>query len=688
MMDALFSGELVWRESMWLWLLIVPVLMVIIQRIAGSRQRQSYADSHLWAWVASDTNQPTLVEPTRPGVMQKMQVLIKQVFANLMQPSKFLALAWICLVIAMAGPRSLDSAFDVDTRYGVDVMIDMDLSLSMTAEDRKPNRFLFAKSIAESLVNTLEPNDRVALNVFAGQPHTVIPLTYDKNAFQRSLNLIEPGMLPTKGSWLDLALIGALNTLTQTGRKAKVLVVFTDGAPRFWKPVPLPKFVQSLAVAKSQRQSDTGVKVIYVGVGQPRSSVIPDASDSSGKLHANGLLVQTRLEEAQLIKLAQQTEGLYLRAEPGEGFMQTLLAEIEQTASAYQHTSSRQVWIDYAYPFVVVGVFALLLAFYGWQVLLGMSQSGSNIKQSILKKIKRVDSSTTRSSVGIWLAIPLVVMSMTTLWPVPGVAASQKTSLKQAYQAFDDQSFELAQSLYDVVPNYAGWFGAGASAYRLGDLETAVLYFRQAAWQAPSDLERAKALLNLGNSYAKANLLPQAIESFEQALLYKSPYNKALHNLKYVQQRYQLELQGLLQSKEAKKKEGKGGKGDNSEGAFYGGQKPNSSDSDQSGFGADGDALKGERNGNKVNLPDADQPTDYRLNPSIAKLRLNSQQDGTEANKVWQVQRNQQRAEKFEHELQQLKDDQKNLLKRLFEREEGFQAEQEKAHAIPGVQPW
>ncbi|GAB6068921.1 VWA domain-containing protein [Thiomicrorhabdus hydrogeniphila] len=686
MISAFLQGDLLWREPLWLWALLLPIIFWVVKRSLRNQQKQHYADAALWPWVATVANNTSNNEQinrknqfTRPG--KSLQAKWQDFFIRLIKfitAGRLFILAWLCLVIALAGPRSLDNQFETHNRHGVDVMIDFDLSQSMTSTDVKPNRFLYAKSLAQSLVLNLENNDRIGLSVFAGQPHTVLPFTYDKPIFNHFLNLIEPGLLPTKGSWLQLGLIGALNNITQTGRGAKVLVVFTNGAPPFWKPVALPKIVQSLKVTQSQKQSQTGVKVIFVGVGNTRPSPIPDNKHESGHLHVNGLLVQSRLEESQLLKLAQQTEGVYLRASSDQAFMSKLVKEITDQASNYQDKSLKQVWISYEQPFLIVGLIALLLAFYLWQVLLGL-KPGS---------VKRSNS----ANFVLIMMLPIMsamILSAMTLWSQPAMADeslhSGSSSLHQAYRDFEAQSYDSAQALYDKSATYQGWFGAGASAYKAKDLDSAVLYFRQAAWQAPNNKERAKSLYNLGNSYYLANLLPQAIESYEQALLYQPTYPKAQHNLGLAKQRYVLEKQAK-KVKPTEKKKNTGGQGKNADGAFYGGQKPKS-DSKDPGFGSDGDSPEGNGSGKMFTLPEADKLTNYKLNPSIAKLRLNSVQKSGQ-NKVLQAQVNQQRAEKFEHQLQSLQDDQKQVLKRVFEREEGFEAAQKEAHAIPGIQPW
>jgi len=670
MIEALLNGTLEWQNSLWLWGLLVPFIFSAVKLMRKKQQKQGYADAHLWPWIVAD--QSNVMESIHVGRLVNSVKKLGRLFSA----GKLVAIAWIALMVAMAGPRSLDQSFTMETRSGVDLLVDIDISASMKAEDIQPSRFIFARNLAETIAGQLKPQDRIGLGVFAGQAHSVIPLTHDKAVFNQALANIYPGLLPTKGSWLELALVHDLNLLEQTAKAAKVLVVLTDGTPPFWKAMDLPEVTQGLPAARSQAFKDTGVKVIYVGVGLNRSSPIPDANDKTGKLHVNGLVVQSRLEESQLQRLAQQTDGVYMKADASPGFMQKLMTEIDSAAIQQQNRTELLLWHDYSMPFIWLAFIALILAFYGRSLIYaslqkqqqwsGMGMSGKNI----------------------WFAIlfsQLALFGAGSIWPEPVSAAmTHSEQLQQAHDAFAAKDYERAQALYDAVSNYDGYFGAGASAYRLGELESAVLYFREAAWQAKTPQQRAKALLNLGNSFYQSNLLPQAIEAFGQALLYQSPYAKAEHNLTLAKERLELEIKGKLKQNQADE-DGKGGKGKDAEGAFYGGQKPNSDPSDD-GSGAEGEGQQSEKS--RVELPQADKLTDYSLNPSIAQLRMNSSEKDSEVNSVLQVQRQRQRAERFEHQLQQLEDDQSLLLKRVFEREEGFEAAQEEAHAIPGVQPW
>ncbi|WP_373018644.1 VWA domain-containing protein [Thiomicrorhabdus sp.] len=677
--SVLFGGDLQWRAPLWLWALLLPPLLWFFKQWWIKVQKQSYADSHLWPWVEAN---PLLSKSKsnldrsagfKTGVLSVAVGFYYKV-KQLVSPSRLLSVGWLCLIVALAGPRSLLPSPDQTSRAGVDVMVMMDLSHSMTAEDVYPSRFLQAKSLVETLVKGLQPNDRVALMGFAGQPHLVSPLSFDRDLFQHSLNLLEPDMLPTQGSWLELAAISGLHHLQQTAGNAKVMLVLSNGAPAFWKPQNLPEVVKGLPETQALRSGQTDVKTIWIGIGKPTPSSLPDKTDKTGRLHANGMLVQSRLEEAVMKKWAQTLHGIYLHGSTDQAFMSRLMEEVTLPAQSRSLPSSQQVWQDFSQPFMVMGLLALLWAFYPLTFAFGLTGQGN--KDAVKKSENGVAS--------LFMLGFAILFSTVSLSPDVQAAESSQSIKQSAYQAFQAEQYDLATSLYDQVADYDGYLGAGTSAYKAGDLESAVLYFRQAALSANDDDSRAKALFNLGNGYYLVNLLPQAIEAYRQALLYHPHYVKAEQNLALALQRKQFEDAG----KNAKGEDDDGsGEGRDSEGAFYGGQKPSAS-SETPGFGADD--VEGSSGEDKVILPQAGEITDYRFDNQAGSARLNVDQRAQVAagSAILQRQQQLQRAQAFENQLQQLDDQQGVLLKRLFEREEGFQAAQEEAHPIPGVQPW
>lgn len=680
MVEAILNGSLEWQNPLWLWGVLVPVLWLWWQHRQTKQQQNRYADAHLWPWVNAQTQQGHDLSKSH------LTAVVNRFVTKNVSAKTFLIIGWVLLILALAGPRALDKQASLERQTGVDILLSLDLSRSMLAQDIKPNRFTFAKSLIESLANQIEAKHRLGLSVFAGQPHLALPITLDKTVFKQTLNTVYPGLLPTQGSWLDLALLHDSNLLKQSPSKAKVLIMFSDGAPVFWKPKDKPEDLPkvfadlqlSLGLQPGQKVKNhlKNIRVIYVGVGSEQNTTIKDSEHPSKKLHVNGLLVQTKLEQRQLQRLAQKTNGIYLKADSSGAFTQQLLAEINAVAKEQAVQNSELVWRSFAQFFVMAALLCLLTAFYGW---------------SLIAALKTVLSS--KNATKLSVLILAGVTSIVLVSYVPFVKAddsktgmnSNRYSLEQGYSEFNQKNYAKALTHFDHFSNFNGFFGAGSSAYELGDLEAAVLYSRQAAWLAKTDKLRAKALFNLGNSYYQSNLLAPAIEVYQQALIYDANHAKAKMNLKLAQARFKLENPLLLVNNQQDQSSAQ--KGRDNDGAFYGGQKPNA-DGSNNEIGADSDLHNGQGKAAEFELPQMADLTNYDLNPSIAKLQLNQSTNATNNSAVLQKQRNWQRANKFKHKLQQLKENRAVFYKRLFEREEGFEAAQDQAHAIDGVQPW
>ncbi|MCF6253560.1 MAG: VWA domain-containing protein [Thiomicrorhabdus sp.] len=675
LLDALLNGTLNWREPLWLWALLLPLLLGLMKRLIVTQQQQQYADAPLWPWVAvTNTAHSSRIKKFTPPYRRPLATL-------------FMTLAWCSLILALAGPRTLIHSPNAASREGVDVLVSMDLSHSMTATDYYPNRFLFAKSLVESMSNQLKPTDRLALQAFAGHPHFVSPLSDDRALFEHFLNLLEPNLLPLQGSWVERAVLEGFEHLALSGGESRLLVLFTNGAPPFWQPPELP---DSFINSDFYRNPNNTIQLVIVGVGKLSATSLHNPSDANQLWQVNGQPVTSRLEENRLKKLAQSYGGHYLRAEPSQAFMQQLLQAIAQPAGKRPPKQDRATWQDHAQPFIIMGFISLLLAFYLLELLGGVLRSLPLIQR------KKFPPPSQHHSL-IWLA-GLLSLSLFSLPPSATAAPltpASITTLHSADRAYQAQQYEDAYQLYRQVRSYQGSLGAGDAAYQLGNIETAIIYFRQAAWQANQEGDRAKALFNLGNSYYQIQLFDLAIQAYQQALIYQPKNNKAQHNLALAQHAKQIQpLQKRANGAGNGDGKGEQGKqGTTQEGAFYGGQKPNASNGSEQGFGSDGDAPEGEKQGQKVILSNEGQQTQYQLNPSATPFVLNAQnerhlnQDST-ANLVLTQQQVQQDAARFKQKIQQLEDNQKRLLKRLFEREAGFHAPQEKPHPIPGVPPW
>ncbi|WP_319380502.1 VWA domain-containing protein [Thiomicrorhabdus sp.] len=631
-----------WRESLWLWGLLFPVLVVLFLRLRRRTLRERYADEALWPWLEASSS--------ARGSFRK--------WLWHWSPLRFLALGWVALIIALAGPRTLDWQDRADQLAGVDILAAIDLSTSMTATDEAPDRFGFARTLVESLSNHLPQKDRLGLMAFAGDAHIVAPLSFDRALFSSQLRALQPGMLPLKGTWLELAWARAMAFFKTSGEGAKVLLVFSNGAPPFWKP---PVYPEAEALLHSYRDA-RNVRLVVVGIGGSQAVPIADPTHKSGQLHVNGLLVKTRLQEASLRQWTQSHQGIYLHGDGSADFIQQLVQAVQLTPEERASNRQSQVWTQYDRPFILAAFFCLIMAFY----LFG------TLRMKEVLPFKTVIYS---------LGLSLMLASFYS----PASFAQAGELAQQAFEAYQQKEYEQAESLYESAGDYSGWFGAGAAAYKNDDLASAVLYFRQAAWQAPDDDARAKALFNLGNSYYRANLGALAVESYRQALLYRPDYDKAMHNLAVAEAMKRQQI--APKAGDDAEGENEKGKGRSQEGAFYGGQKPKSN-SDEAGSGADGNAPEGERSGKRGPLPETSEMTDYSVSSKPLSSGLNAVGPDTVARKIELQERQLQQAQLFAVKMRRLQDDQTYLLKRLFEREAGFHADQKSAHEIPGVQPW
>ncbi|MDA1093079.1 MAG: VWA domain-containing protein [Acidobacteria bacterium] len=223
------------------------------------------------------------------------------------------------LVTALARPQ-FGSRIETVRREGRDVLIALDLSVSMVAEDIAPNRLEKAKFAIADLIDRLD-GDRVGLVAFAGEAFVQSPLTLDYGAARLFLNAMEPDMMSVQGTNLGQAVSVALDAFASTERRHRVLVVITDGEDHEGEIDD--------AIA---RATDEGVVIYTVGIGSTDGVPIPDLSATGQaqgfKRDGDGAVVTTRLDEATLQEMAERTGGTYYRASAGGSELAVLAEEL------------------------------------------------------------------------------------------------------------------------------------------------------------------------------------------------------------------------------------------------------------------------------------------------------------------------------------------------------------------------
>jgi Ca-activated chloride channel family protein len=225
--------------------------------------------------------------------------------------AKILALALI--VIALARPQSGTASREI-TSEGIDIMLVLDVSGSMKAEDFKPNNRLYvAKQVIREFVKG-RTNDRIGLVVFAAQSFTQCPLTLDYDVLLGFLDKIDFGMIED-GTAIGMALANAVNRLRDSKAKSKIVILLTDGVNNRGQIDPLT----AADIAKT-----LGIKVYTIGAGKPGNALYPVEDPVFGKRY---VYIPNEIDEKTLQEIAERTGGRYYRAQ-SEKMLERVYEEI------------------------------------------------------------------------------------------------------------------------------------------------------------------------------------------------------------------------------------------------------------------------------------------------------------------------------------------------------------------------
>jgi Ca-activated chloride channel family protein len=279
-------------------LLLVPILSVVLW-LGGVRRRR-------------------LLERFGDSVLVRR--LTESVSRSARRFKALLLLATVTFVaLAMARPQ-FGTRVETVKRRGQDVMVAVDLSRSMLAEDVAPNRLERARLAILRLIRNLD-GDRVGLVAFAGDAFVQSPLTVDYAAAVMFLNAMDTEMMPVQGTDLGEALRVGLDALDEGAREDRLLMLVTDGEDH------------EGGIEEQLRRAVSGhVRIHTVGIGSTEGVPIPEAASEGGgrsfKRDQDGNVVTTRLDEAILREVAEATGGRYVHVVAGSNAFEDLVDEI------------------------------------------------------------------------------------------------------------------------------------------------------------------------------------------------------------------------------------------------------------------------------------------------------------------------------------------------------------------------
>jgi Ca-activated chloride channel family protein len=436
-----------------------------------------------------------------------------------------LVAAVTCLLLALARPQW---GYDLDEvqQRGLDIVVAIDTSKSMLAQDVSPNRLARAKLAALDLMKQAK-SDRLGLVAFAGTAFLQCPLTIDDTVFRQSVEALDVHTLPVGGTALAEAIDTALKAFKE-GDNYKVLVLFSDGEDH-----------DSEAVAAAKRAADEGMRIFTIGIGSPEGELLPAPGPNGQMDHIrdeNGKVVQSRLNAALLDEIARTANGFYLplrAANTIDTLYQKGLAPLprsEMTEKWVRRPRERYHW-PLAVAIVLLGAEMLLPE---------RKRRGRNAS---------VDNPSAPSDKRTGQAVPTVTAIFLLLLLPSVVFGSPATALR----AYRSGRFAEAQKEYErlAAEDKKGdarlIYNAGTAAYRATNYDAAIKFFNTTLTTARDAKLQQAAWFNLGNTQFQLGqtakdldgvqeIWETAIKSYQNAVTLDKTDADAANNLAYARE--------------------------------------------------------------------------------------------------------------------------------------------------------
>ncbi len=285
---------------------------------------------------------PSLGVSTSPPVSGRVRFRKVPVFL------RFLSLA--VLIFALSRPQKPLGNIPLNIE-GIDIVLSLDISGSMLAEDLSPNRIQAAVRVAKNFIGQ-RPNDRIGLVIFAGESFTQSPLTVDHNVLGALLDNVNVDVLED-GTAIGMGLATAVNRLKDSEAKSKVIILMTDGDNNSGYIDPHT----ALEMAKAEK-----IRVYTVGIGRNGTAPFPVPDPFTGVTIYQD--VEVRIDEALLKTISDETGGTYYRAENNED-LKEIYREIDALEKSNIQVSAFTPKQELFFPFVLAG---LMLILFEWMI--------------------------------------------------------------------------------------------------------------------------------------------------------------------------------------------------------------------------------------------------------------------------------------------------------------------------------
>ncbi len=475
----------------WLWGLLAAPLVILATVVDGRRRRGALSS------FVSRSLQGALA----PGYSWRRH-LAKGVLR---------ALAVAALVTALAGPRFGSQLVKVE-RQGIDLVIALDTSLSMLAEDMRPNRLERAKQEIVDVLSGLN-GDRVGIVAFAGEAIALCPLTVDYPAALMLTRSVDVYTISEPGSAIAAAIEKATELFDGAGPGDRAILLVTDGENQEGDPV-----------AAARAAAEKGIRVFAIGMGSPKGELIPergtDGSVSGYKKDSRGETVLSRLDEKSLEAVASASGGKYLPATTEGLEIKVLYDEIagmqkKLIKGEFIERKKERFWIPLA-----VALACLLL-------------DTIVTTRATRRRGERVR--WLHTGMAAALVFGCVSISATSVMAKDSVDRGRVRSANKLYKKGDFKDAyklyreALGDTTHPATDAPGVYYNGGNALYMQNQFDKALESYQRS--YSPDSALTGKMLYNRGNTFLKSGRFDEAIESYLQSLQYLPDDEDARHNL-------------------------------------------------------------------------------------------------------------------------------------------------------------
>lgn len=414
-----------------------------------------------------------------------------------------ISLALLFFAVGMSRPQ-LGAILKEKEIRGAEIMVVLDVSNSMLAQDYSPNRLERAKLAISKLVDGLK-GDRIGLIIFAGESFVQLPITSDYVSAKIFLNSITTESVPVQGTAMGEAIRTAIRSFTSESEHSRAIILITDGENHEDDPV-----------AAARDAVEMGARVFCIGVGSPEGKPIP--MDGDLLKDKDGNIVVTRLDEQTLREVAAAGDGLYVRAGNTEFGLNPVIDEIRTLQDKeFQSVVFEEYDEQYMY-FFAIALFFLLLEFF-------LSDTRNR------RKLFGGSGRTVAVLAALLVLSPAVLSAQSDR---SDVRAGNRDFKKGQYR---EAEIEYKRALLKDSASVTARYNLGNALYKASSYNEAELYFKGLG-DTLKNLSRSKAsdyFHNSGNLALQQKKYQEAVEAFKESLRLEPDNFETKSNLAYAQ---------------------------------------------------------------------------------------------------------------------------------------------------------